>query len=68
VKRKEIPKPDGGVRLLGIPKDKRVLKLIRSYLTVGVMIDGVVVSAAEGTPQGGPLTPWSQKVTLSMIK
>ena len=132
VKRKEIPKPDGGVRLLGIPtvldrliqqaisevlsqiwephfsesshgfrpgrsqhdavlqckahllsgythtvnmdlskffdrvnhdrllsrlaeriKDRRVLKLIRRYLTAGVMIDGVVKSAFEGTPQGG---------------
>ncbi|CCK80193.1 group II intron reverse transcriptase/maturase [Desulfobacula toluolica] len=146
VKRKEIPKPDGGVRLLGIPtvldrliqqavseilqqiwdphfsesshgfrpgrsqhdailqgkvyllsgythsvnmdlskffdrvnhdrlmsrlaeriKDKRVLKLIRSYLTAGVMIDGVVVSAAEGTPQGGPLSPVISNIVLDEL-
>ena len=37
--------------------DKRLLKLIRRYLTAGVMSDGVVVERAEGTPQGGPLSP-----------
>lgn len=146
VKRKEIPKPNGGVRLLGIPtvldrliqqavseilqqiwephfsdsshgfrpgrsqhdailqskvhllsgrthtvnmdlskffdrvnhdrlmsrlaeriKDKRVLKLIRSYLTAGVMIDGVVVSAEEGTPQGGPLSPVLSNIVLDEL-
>jgi len=35
--------------------DKRVLGLIRRYLTSGVMINGIVVSASEGTPQGSPL-------------
>ena len=37
--------------------DKRVLKLIRAFLTVGVMEDGLVLPVDEGTPQGGPLTP-----------
>jgi hypothetical protein len=37
--------------------DKRVLKLIRAFLTAGVMEDGLVLPVDEGTPQGGPLTP-----------
>ena len=38
-------------------KDKPLLKLIRKYLQAGVMINGVVSSTEEGTPQGGPLSP-----------
>jgi len=34
-------------------KDKRILKLIRSYLAAGVMINGVIMITDEGTPQGG---------------
>ncbi len=37
--------------------DKRVLKLIRAFLTAGVMEHGLVRSMDEGTPQGGPLSP-----------
>jgi len=37
--------------------DKRVLKLIRAFLTAGVMEDGLVLPVDEGTPQGGPLSP-----------
>ena len=43
--------------------DKRVLKLIRSYLQAGLMVGGVVSPRTEGTPQGGPLTPRTQKIT-----
>ena len=32
-------------------KDKRVLRLIRHYLQAGVMTNGVVMGAEEGTPQ-----------------
>ena len=146
VKRKEIPKPDGGVRLLGIPtvldrliqqaiaqilqqiwdptfsdssygfrpgrsahdavlraksyllsgykhivdmdlskffdrvnhdrlmsrlatriKDKRVLKLIRKYLTAGIMIEGLVSPSCEGTPQGGPLSPLLSNIVLDEL-
>ncbi len=45
-------------------QDKRVLKLLRSYLTAGVMDNGVVVGTAEGTPQGGPLSPLLANILL----
>ena len=45
--------------------DKRVLKLIRAFLKAGVMEDGLVSPVDEGTPQGGPLTPRTQKVTFN---
>jgi len=44
--------------------DKRVLKLIRAFLRAGVMEDGLVSPVDEGTPQGGPLTRRTQKVTF----
>jgi RNA-directed DNA polymerase len=34
--------------------DKRVLKLIRAFLTAGVLEEGLVSPVGEGTPQGGP--------------
>src|SRR6516225_6990975 len=37
--------------------DKRVLRLIGAFLKVGVMEEGLVSPAEEGTPQGGPLSP-----------
>ena len=43
--------------------DKRLLKLIRSCLRAGVMENGLVSPVDEGTPQGGPITPRTQKVT-----
>ena len=48
-------------------KDKRVLRLIRRYLESGVMIDGVVVEAVEGTPQGGPLSPLLSNIYLDEL-
>jgi len=44
--------------------DKRVLKLIRSFLRAGVMEDGLVKSVDEGTPQGGPLSPLLSNIVL----
>jgi RNA-directed DNA polymerase len=44
-------------------EDKRLLKLIRAFLNAGVMENGLVSPSVEGTPQGGPLTPFTQKVT-----
>jgi RNA-directed DNA polymerase len=45
-------------------KDKRVLKLIRAYLSSGVMINGVRMGTEEGTPQGGPLSPILSNIML----
>ena len=44
--------------------DKRVLKLIRSFLVAGVMEDGLVLPVDEGTPQGGPLSPLLSNLML----
>ena len=33
--------------------DRRMLKLIRAFLTSGVMEGGLVNAVGEGTPQGG---------------
>jgi RNA-directed DNA polymerase len=47
--------------------DKRVLKLIRKFLTSGVMIGGLVEPANEGTPQGGPLSPLLSNIVLDEL-
>ncbi len=44
--------------------DKRLLKLIRTFLTAGVMEDGLVNPVDEGTPQGGPLSPLLSNIVL----
>jgi len=45
-------------------EDRKVLRLIRSYLEAGVMIDGIRQPTAEGTPQGSPLSPILSNVML----
>lgn len=45
--------------------DKRVLKLIRSYLQAGIMEDGIAIARTEGTPQGGPLSPLLSNILLT---
>lgn len=37
--------------------DPAILGLIGKWLKAGAMQDGVVIYAAEGTPQGGPISP-----------
>ncbi|WP_371747385.1 group II intron reverse transcriptase/maturase [Caballeronia sp. Sq4a] len=44
--------------------DRRVLKLIRSFLTAGVLENGLVGATDEGTPQGGPLSPLLSNLML----
>jgi len=48
-------------------RDKRVLRLIRRYLQAGVMEGGVVSPRAEGTPQGGPLSPLLSNILLDEL-
>lgn len=47
--------------------DKRVLKLIRAYLSAGVMENGVKVRTKEGAPQGGPLSPLLSNIMLNEL-
>ena len=48
-------------------KDKRLLTLIRKYLKSGILINGVSVTSAEGTPQGGPLSPLLANIMLDEL-
>ena len=45
-------------------KDKRLLKVIRRYLTAGIMKDGLVSIREAGTPQGSPLSPLLSNILL----
>jgi RNA-directed DNA polymerase len=47
--------------------DKRVLRLIGAFLKVGVMENGLVSPAEEGTPQGGPLSPLLSNIVLDEL-
>ena len=44
--------------------DRRMLKLVRSFLKAGVMEGGLVSPVDEGTPQGGPLSPLLSNIVL----
>jgi RNA-directed DNA polymerase len=47
--------------------DRRILRLIRGFLTAGVLADGLVGPTDEGTPQGGPLSPLLSNVMLDVL-
>lgn len=47
--------------------DKRLLKLIRGFLTAGVLEGGLVGPTEEGTPQGGPLSPLLSNLMLDVL-
>ena len=48
-------------------KDKRLLKLIGSYLRAGVMVGGHREESDIGTPQGGPLSPLLANIVLNQF-
>src|SRR5580700_2645818 len=47
--------------------DKRLLKLIRGFLTAGMLEGGLASPTEEGTPQGGPLSPLLSNVMLDVL-
>jgi len=47
--------------------DRRVLRLIRKWLTAGVMEDGVRQPATQGTPQGAVISPLLANIYLHYV-
>ncbi len=47
--------------------DRRLLRLVRSYLTAGVLNNGLFEASREGTPQGGPLSPLLSNLVLDEL-
>ena len=45
-------------------RDKRLLKLIGSYLRAGVLVDDRIQPTRQGVPQGGPLSPLLANIML----
>jgi RNA-directed DNA polymerase len=48
-------------------EDAGVIRLIRAYLNSGIMADGVIQEQQQGTPQGGPLSPFLGNVLLDEV-
>ena len=47
--------------------DRRVLKLVRLWLSAGVMDDGEVRQTVAGTPQGGVISPLLSNIYLHAL-
>lgn len=54
-------------RLTKRVNDLGIIRLVRAYLSAGIMHNGVVIDRAEGTPQGGPLSPLLANVLLDEV-
>jgi group II intron reverse transcriptase/maturase len=47
--------------------DREMLKLLRSWLRVGVLEDGVVTDSVAGTAQGSPISPLMANIALNVL-
>ena len=47
--------------------DRRMLKLIRGWLRVGILEAGVVKASVAGTPQGSPISPLLANIALHVL-
>jgi group II intron reverse transcriptase/maturase len=47
--------------------DRKMLKLLRSWLRAGVFDGGVVTDAGAGTPQGSPISPLLANIALHLL-
>src|ERR1019366_712987 len=47
--------------------DRRMLKLVGSWLRAGVLEDGVISESESGTPQGSPISPLLANVALHVF-
>jgi RNA-directed DNA polymerase len=54
-------------RIMQRESDKALIRLIRAFLSSGVMIEGLVSPTDEGTPQGGPLSPLLSNLVLDEL-
>ena len=54
-------------KLAKVIYDKRVLKLVRSFLRAGILDQGLVMTPDKGTPQGGPLSPLLSNIVLDEL-
>jgi RNA-directed DNA polymerase len=48
-------------------QDRKVLRLVLAFLKADIMIEGSLRHPMTGTPQGGIMTPLTQKVTSPSI-
>jgi RNA-directed DNA polymerase len=54
-------------RIMQRENDPALIRLIRSFLTAGVMENGLVSPTDEGAPQGGPLSPLLSNLVLDEL-
>jgi RNA-directed DNA polymerase len=47
--------------------DRRMLKLIRAWLRVGILDKGLVKTPVSGTPQGSPISPLLANIALHVL-
>jgi len=47
--------------------DKRLLRLVKAFLTAGIMDGGLIEQRTAGTPQGSPLSPLLSNIVLDEL-